>query len=158
MKEKICLIIVFIAIFILFAFLAKIDYLLIVKPGREQTYDLKIIRVGGHIFWLWVVGYPCFAVLFSILYFAGSRNIWYSLGILLTIFLLAFGQLEDYLFHVLNGVPFPESDWSCYGWRTDNNIYYWIFGIWTTRMHFILLTASIIVTIIMWGYIFKKKG
>jgi len=103
---------------------------------------------------MWVVGYPVFAFILALAYYAGApdteRNRWYAIGIFLTVMLLAIGQLEDFLWHVANGFSFPTGDWSTVGWTRENNIYCWLFGTWQTWMHFVWLGTFITIVVIMW--------
>jgi len=142
-----------------FAFLAKIDYVMGQREYlRDKPVHLPFLTIGQHWFWLWVIGYPFFAFLFAFTYYAGAsdteRNFWYAVGIFLTVMLLAFGQLEDFLYIILNGFSFPAGEWG-HGWTRENNLYMRLFGTWTAQMHFIWLGSFIILTIVMWIIIFE---
>jgi len=103
--------------------------------------------------WMWGVGVPVTAFGLALSYLAGApdtdRNILHAIGIFSTIVILAVGQLEDFLYFVLNSVPFPsDEEW---WWM----LFYDIFGTWTTEMHFVTVVVSIAAVIGMWALIFK---
>ena len=102
--------------------------------------------------WMWGVGVPVTGLLFAGGYIAGApdtdENILHAVGIFSTVVLLAVGQLEDFLYFILNGIPFPTDDW---WWM----LFYDVFGTWTTEMHLVTVGISITVVCVMWAIIFN---
>ena len=106
-------------------------------------------------YWNWMWGFlvPATGFGLGLAYIVGApdtdSNIWHSVGIFSTFIILAVGQLEDFLYFVLNGIPFPSTEewwWMLfYGW----------FGTWTTEMHFVTVVVGIILVLVMWALIFK---
>jgi hypothetical protein len=104
-RQGVLVSIFFIVIF--FGFLAKLDFVLGPREYMEGVeYHLPFITVGAHWFWMWIVGYPLIAFVFTGLFLAGADdtdyNMRYGLGIFLTVILFGVGQLEDFLWHVVN--------------------------------------------------------
>ena len=109
-------------------------------------------NIGHYWNWMWVIGVPVTGVGLAFAYIAGAPdtdgNILHAFGIFSTFVLLAVGQLEDFVYFVFNGIPFPTDDW---WWM----IFYDIFGTWTTPMHFATVIGSVIVVFVMWAIIFR---
>jgi hypothetical protein len=108
-RQGVLVSIFFIVIF--FGFLAKLDFVLGPREYMEGVeYHLPFITVGAHWFWMWIVGYPLIAFVFTGLFLAGADdtdyNMRYGLGIFLTVILFGVGQLEDFLWHVVNWLLF----------------------------------------------------
>ena len=102
--------------------------------------------------WMWIIGVPVTGVVLAGSYLAGAPdtdgNILHAGGILATVVLLMVGQLEDFFYFVLNGIPFPTDDW----WWMPT---YDLLGTWTTEMHFINLAIFVTIVCVMWAIIFN---
>ena len=154
-RRKICVLLMIFAIVVLFLYFAKLDWTLTHTKRAKATYDIKVVRVGAKFFWLWCVGYPLLATVLAFMYYAGSSDFWGAVGVFLTVMLLAFGQLEDFFYHLVNPGGFPTVEWGeVYTWNKETSIYYRLFGTWTTEMHFVWLACFVFLVIGMWALIF----
>lgn len=157
------IIVIIILIILGFGLVARIDF---VVGEREYLQDQPIrlpwLTVGQHWFWMWCVGYPAFAFFVLVIYLlaapATDRNMWYGLGLFATVLLFAVGQLEDFMWHIVNyfdGVRFPAGDWSGWGWSAENSICWRLFGTWNSFLHIIWLAIFMIIVVGMWYCIFE---
>jgi len=109
-KNKVCVLIFL--VLLVFGILAKVDYAI---HGYGGYYPPEEV-VRYHWFWQWQVGIPLMSLAFAAAFWAGApktqRNLKMALGVFFTPVLLFVGQLEDYLFFMLNGIPFPEGEWT----------------------------------------------
>jgi hypothetical protein len=151
------LLVVLLLIVGVFAFFAKLDWILGQRNGG--SWNLYFITIGAGWFWMWVVGYPLFGLVFAAIYLAGAdetaESLLYAIGIFLTVILLAVGQLEDEFWFLVNRLPYPSGDWACEGWTSKNNLWWRLAGTWNTQLHFIVLFSFIIIVVVMWIVIFK---
>lgn len=143
-----------------FALIAKLDW---VFGERDVLMDEPVvlpwkITIGQHWFWM-NVGYVVFAVFITVIYLlaapATDRNMWYALGLGATVLMFAAGQLEDFLWHPVNGFSFPPGDWAVWGWTAENNLLWAFFGTWTTAMHLIWFSLWMVGVVAMWYFIFE---
>jgi len=157
---------IFLLIIVLFMYLAKIDAIVghLSDLAREGGHDPQVhffgFQIEIHLFWLWGIGYPFYATLFALIYYLSStdtKRTRYAIGFFLTVILLAFGQLEDFFFHLINFIPFPET-FAVYNWDKTNNIYWRLFGTWTTPMHFLWLTSFVMIVIFMWFILLRNSS
>lgn len=155
-------IVLIIIIIIAFALVAKLDW---VFGERDVLMDSPVvlpwkITIGQH--WLWMnIGYVVFAVFIAFIYLlaapATERNLWYGFGLGATVILFAVGQLEDFLWHPVNGFSFPTGDWAVWGWTAENNLLWAFFGTWNTPMHLIWFSLFCLVLVpVMWWAIFRR--
>jgi len=147
----------------LFAFLARIDYVMVERESMKNVnYRLGVITIDSNWFWLWCVGYPLFGIIISLTYLFGAsdteRNMWYAFGLFATVLLLAFGQLEDFFYHVINPeiswIPIDQ-DWTYNGWNAENSLVWKLFGEWNSLYHWVWLSMFVAIVIVMWYIIFK---
>ena len=142
------LLIVLLAIFLVFCVWAKVDYAVIGYKGHYLPEEV----VPHYWFWMWIVGVPLIAFVLALAYYAGApdtdRNLWYAVGVFLTVVLLGVGELEDFLYFVLNAHPLPSGEWT---WMPT----YTLFGTWTTFHHLVWLSCFIMIVVIMWVIILE---
>ncbi|MCW4016765.1 MAG: hypothetical protein NWF06_10380 [Candidatus Bathyarchaeota archaeon] len=136
------------AVVVVFCVWAKIDFAV---TGLNGNY-LAEENLGAYWFWMWDVGVIVTGFVLALSYYAGAsdteRNEVYAVGIFLTVIVLLLGQFEDFLYFVLNGVPFPSGDWT---WMP----LYGVLGTWTTGMHFVTLFCSFVAVAVLWYFIFE---
>jgi len=142
------IIFVVVSVILFFSVWAMVDFAV---NGYKDNY-LPEENLNEYWKWMWYIGVPAIAFGLALAYLAGApdtdANILHAIGIFFTFILLAVGQLEDFLYFVLNRIPFPTDDW---GWM----FFYEVFGTWTTEMHLITVTISVVIVIGMWTLIFK---
>ena len=133
----------------IFSIWAMVDFAVNGYAGHYLPEDGTL---WNYYVWMWGIGVPIVGLLFAGSYIAGAPdtdgNILHGVGIFSTVVILAVGQLEDFLYFFLNGIPFPTDDW---WWM----LFYDLFGTWTTEMHLVTVVVSIIIVCVMWAIIFK---
>lgn len=147
-----------------FALLAKIDYVVGEREWlQDQPIRLPYLTIGQHWFWMWIIGYPVAAAFVLLIYLIAApdteRNMWYGLGLFATVIMFAVGQLEDFLWHIVNyfdGVRFPAGDWSCWGWSAENNLCWRLAGTWDTNLHLFWFSLWMVAVAAMWWAIFTR--
>ena len=148
-KQRLRILLVFMVA--VFAIWAKVDYAVTGYRGHYLPEEV----LPKYWFWMWTMGIPAVSFVFALAYWTGApktkRNRKIAAAIFLTGIFLGIGQLEDFFYFTLNGLPFPSGEWT---WLRDT-LFYKIFGTWTTPLHFIWLGSWVTIVLVMWKILLR---
>lgn len=143
-KQRLRILLVFMAA--VFAIWAKVDYAVTGYRGHYLPEEV----IPQYWLWMWIIGVPSTSFVFALAYWTGAlrtrRNKRIAVAIFFTGVFLGIGQLEDFFYFTLNGLPFPSGEWT---WLRET-LFYKLFGTWTTMLHFIWLGTWITIVLVMW--------
>jgi hypothetical protein len=143
-EQRLRILLVFLVV--VFAVWAKVDYAVTGYAGHYLSGEV----LSNFWLWMWIMGVPTISFVFALAYWTGApktkRNQKIAVALFLTGIFLAIGQLQDFFYFALNGLPFPSGEWT---WFRDT-LWYEIFGAWTTPLHFLWLGCWITIVLVMW--------